>query len=441
MKNSKPKYHRISYAERVLIEDRLNDGYSLKGIAKSLDRSTSSISREINRHSILIKKATSCAHAGTCQVTNLCPDCQYHGNGICKRCSQCYKHCSLFTPMNCIVKEQSPYVCNACSKRAYCHLGVVIYRAKAADKAAVASGSESRKGFNLTLDDLDRIEEIAGPLIKQGQSPYHILLMHGNELGISEATLRRLIDRSELSVRNIDLRRQVKIKPRKKKADPDDLLRFKKAKEGHTWDDFLSFMSDNPNIHHVEMDCVEGTREDHAVLLTLHIKYLHLQLAVIMEEHTVSCVADALNRIEFSLGKDLFHEMFPVILTDNGHEFADRLLLERSIYEGKRTTIFYCEPNKSNEKGACERNHELIRFVIPKGTSLEPFNQTDISLMMNHINSYRRKSIGNRSPYELARFYGIRDDFFTLLGLAEIPADEINLTPRLFRYKNLFGQS
>lgn len=97
-------------------------------------------------------------------------------------------------------------------------MGVVLYKAKIADKEAIAVSSESRSGFNLTLEDLDRIEDKAVPLIKQGQSPYHILLTHGNELGISEATMRRLIDRSELTVRNIDLRRQVKLKPRKKET-------------------------------------------------------------------------------------------------------------------------------------------------------------------------------------------------------------------------------
>jgi len=441
MTKQKTKYQRLTYEERVLIEDRLNHGFSLKNIAIFLNRSPSSISREIKRHMVVIRPATSCLHINNCQVKNLCPDCRFKGNGICKRCPECHEKCNLFTPMLCPIKENSPYVCNACSKKAYCHMGVVLYKAKAADKEAVAVSSNSRSGFNLTLEDLDRIEDKAVPLIKQGQSPYHILLTHGKELGISESTLRRLIDRSELTVRNIDLRRQVKLKPRKKKTDPETLLRFKKAKEGHTWEDFLMYMNENPDIHHVEMDCVEGKKEDRAVLLTLHIKYLHLQLALIMEEHTLDCVAEALDKLEYSLGRDLFHEMFPILLTDNGHEFSDRLLLEHSIYGGKRTTIYYCEPNKSNEKGSAERNHELIRFAIPKSTSLETYSQSDINLMMNHINSYRRKSIGNRSPYELARFYGINEDFFALLGLEEIPPDEINLTPQLFHYKKASGQS
>lgn len=435
------KYQRLTYEERVLIEDRLNHGFSIKSIARFLNRSPSSISREIKKHSVIVKKATACIHVNDCEIKNLCTDCRFKGNGICKRCPDCHKKCTLFSPMLCPIKESSPYVCNTCSKKAYCHMGVTLYKAKIADKEAAATSSLSRSGFNLTLEDLERIEDIVVPLIRQGQSPYHILLTHKAALGISEATLRRLIDRSELTARNIDLRRQVKLKPRKKKSAPEELLRFKRAKEGHTWEDFLKYMQQNPDLHHVEMDCVEGAKEDHAVLLTLHIKYLHLQLAFILEDHTLSCVVDALDRLEFSLGKELFKEMFPVILTDNGHEFADRLLLEHSISGGKRTIVYYCEPNKSNEKGSCERNHELIRFVIPKGSTLEPYSQSDISLMMNHINSYRRRSIGNRSPYELAKFYGINEDFFTLLGLEEISPDKIELTPKLFRYKKMERQS
>ncbi len=122
--------------------------------------------------------------------------------------------------------------------------------------------------------------------------------------------------------------------------------------------------------------------------------------------------------------------MFPLILTDNGHEFADIDGMERSISGGKRTMIFFCEPNRSDEKSSCENNHKYIRYVIPKGTSLEPFMQQDISLMMNHVNSFRRRSIGGKCPYELAQIF-LPEDFFLLLGLTQIPDDEVNLTPSL----------
>ncbi len=56
------------------------------------------------------------------------------------------------------------------------------------------------------------------------------------------------------------------------------------------------------------------------------------------------------------------------VLTDNGPEFADedgiaRLLGER---DGE-TRLFYCDPIRSDQKGACERNHVEIRKLLPRG--------------------------------------------------------------------------
>lgn len=166
------------------------------------------------------------------------------------------------------------------------------------------------------------------------------------------------------------------------------------------------------------------------MLLTLHFPVFHMQLAYIMNEHTSSCVVQTLDMLEDVLGSELFKQVFPVIITDNGHEFMDIPGMERSLTGGNRTKIFFCEPNRSDEKGACENNHKLIRYVIPKGTSLEPFFQTDINRMMNHINSYSRKALYGNTPYGVAMKI-LPEDFFILLGLEIIPPLEVVLNPSL----------
>lgn len=65
-----------------------------------------------------------------------------------------------------------------------------------------------------------------------------------------------------------------------------------------------------------------------------------------------------------------------------------------------RTRIFYCDPGKAYQKGGIEKNHELIRYVISKGTSLEPFTQEDIFLLINHVNSYSRNQGSPFTPYD-----------------------------------------
>lgn len=136
--------------------------------------------------------------------------------------------------------------------------------------------------------------------------------------------------------------------------------------------------------------------------------------------------------LEEVLGTELFKQIFPVILTDNGHEFMDISGMERSINGGIRTKIFFCEPNRSDEKGACENNHKLIRYIIPKGTSLEPYMQADINLMMNHINSYSRRSLHSKTPYGVA-MQVLPDDFFILLGLELIDSKDVIMNPSLLR--------
>ena len=135
------------------------------------------------------------------------------------------------------------------------------------------------------------------------------------------------------------------------------------------------------------------------------------------------------------VGTDLFCEMFPLILTDNGHEFWDMEGMEQSITTGQRTHIFFCEPNRSDQKGACENNHKLFRCSVPKGTSIDGYMQSDMTLAANHINSYRRKSLFGMSPYEQAMKY-LPKDFFVLLGLELIPAENVMLKPALLSNRN-----
>ena len=85
------------------------------------------------------------------------------------------------------------------------------------------------------------------------------------------------------------------------------------------------------------------------------------------------------------------------------------------------------------QKAHIEKNHEYIRYVIPKGKSFDPYSQKDITLLMNHINSTRRPSLDDKSPYELIDEED-RDmqELFSLLKMDFIPPDEVHLMPDLF---------
>ena len=65
---------------------------------------------------------------------------------------------------------------------------------------------------------------------------------------------------------------------------------------------------------------------------------------------------------------------------------------------------------------------------------MDGYTQDDICLMMNHINSYGRKSLGGKSPYEIfASLYG--EEILRRMGAILIPPDEVTLRPSLLKNK------
>lgn len=430
MQNKKPSKH-LTFEQRCEIEALILQKRSIRSIARELEKSPSTILREINNH-MFIETPTlnDCANRSYCLKRNICGSLTC--KRLCKDCSRCKRHCTEYVQKQCPQREKEYLnLCNACKRsRKSCNYERHTYKASVAQKQYQTTLTESRNGFDLTCEELNKINEIVSPRIKQGQSVYHILETASNELTVSESTIRRLITNCELDARNIDLRTQVKRKQRSSGRRMTSELTAK-AKMGHLYKDFQAYIEQN-EVNVVEMDCVEGKKEDSCVLLTLHFPLLHMQLAFIMEEHTSACVVSTLDKIEQALGSELFSQIFEVIVTDNGHEFMDIPSMERSCFSGQRTKIFFCEPNRSDQKGSCENNHKLIRYVIPKGTSMDEYTQFDISLMMNHINSYKRKSLYGKTPFEVAKQL-LPEDFFILLGLEAIPAENVLLTPSLLK--------
>lgn len=407
-------------------------------IAKELGKSPSTITREIEKHSKITPMKNDCINYDICKKKKIsnsytCKYCQK----LCKICNicNCIKYCPDYIKSECKYIVNSPHVCNGCENIRFCKLEHRIYYALAAQKEYKASLVDKRIGFDLTEEQLLLIDEKVSPLVLAGQSPYAIIQELGDSIPCSEATIYRLIDAGLLKCRNIDLQERVKRKIRNHNRinNKDVYTIITENKKGHLWSDYLKYLKTHDEVA-VQLDCVEGKRDEEPTLMTLHWVKEHMQLYFIMDKQDSTNVVATFDKIESTLGFELFKEMFPIILTDNGHEFTDINGMERScVMQGKkRTTVFFCEPNRSDEKGNCERNHRLLRKIIPKGTSLKPYMQTDMTLITNHINSYVRKSLGGICPYDTA-METYDEDFFILLGLEMISGEEVNLTPSLVK--------
>ena len=132
------------------------------------------------------------------------------------------------------------------------------------------------------------------------------------------------------------------------------------------------------------------------------------------------------------LGEELYKKLFPILLADNGTEFSNPEALEKDDKGNLRSRVFYCDPSAPGQKGACENNHEFIRRVIPKGTDIGLYSESQITKMMNHINSYGRPELGDKSPFEMFAFY-YGSNVLDLLGVKQISPNEIILKPDLLK--------
>jgi IS30 family transposase len=277
------------------------------------------------------------------------------------------------------------------------------------------------------------LDDLISPLLMQGQSLAHIYAFHGHEIPCCRKTLYNYIDQGVFTARNIDLRRRVRYKCKPRKKGTRISLAAKEFRIGRTYEDFQRYIAEHPDVPVVEMDTVEGGKENSTqTFLTMIFRNCHLMLIFILAEKTQDCVIGVLDTLCEKLGIRVFQELFPVILTDNGVEFQFPARLECDENGEIRTKVFYCNPNSSWQKGMIEKNHEYIRYVIPKGDSLDPFDQTDVTLLMNHINSEARDSLNGCTPFKLSQLL-LNNKLHSLLKLMEIPADQVTLKPSLLK--------
>lgn len=427
------KNKHLAYEERSQIEHLLRARKSIKEIARSLGKSPSTISREIKKHAVPSDKSAvgrirnRCVHRRNCSKIYLCEDKPNCKKQRCSSCNLCNSVCPEFVEEHCQRLASPPYVCNGCETEHLCTLRKQYYLHRLAHTAYKEVLVQSRVGVNISEEELLRLDGFLSPLIKNGQSIHHIVVSNPDEFICCEKSIYRYVNGCLLSARNIDMPRVCRIKLRKSK--PVEHKVDKLCRVGRTYDDFLKYMDANPDTNIVEMDTVEGIKGG-SVLLTLHFKNCGFMLAFLRERNTSQSVIDIFRHLYSILGKDSFQRLFPVILTDNGTEFSNPSALETADDHTRITSIFYCDPSSPYQKPNIENNHEFIRRILPKGRSFDDLTQSDILLMMNHINSYSREKLNNKSPHEsFSFFYG--QETLDLLGAILISPNEILLRSSL----------
>ena len=417
----------LTLDERKIIQTGIENRSNKVDIAKTIGKDPTTVAKEIRKH------------------RTFKPRNQFLYPSICihrQECGGCKKQCSRYEEIKCNKRDKSPGACNKCPKIATCHLDKYFYYATTANEEYRTDLVDFRDGINMTTLEVKELANILKPLLDQGQSLYQIKSSH-KEIKQCIKTLYSYIEMGvfkDYGIDNFSLKEKVNRKQFKNK--------YKKRKEpvnyeNHKYRDYLKFKEDNPEVPTTEMDTVLNAQSG-PYIQTFYFEGSGIIIGFIHKEKTSESMSKTLDKLEDKLGHDLYRELFSLILTDRGVEFEKVDLFKFNKETGEfRTNIFYCDAYQSSQKPHIENTHNYIRDIIPNEFDISNITQDDLDLMFSHINSTPRKSLKDKTPYEVFKFMMSTSDnpqrgkeILDSLNIKEIKRDEVTLKPYLLKHNN-----
>lgn len=156
-------------------------------------------------------------------------------------------------------------------------------------------------------------------MLKQGQSPYQIVISHP-ELHVSEKPLYNYIENDvfhEVSgITSLDLRRQVSRKISKKESKGYKKRADRTYLRGRTHKDCMVSLSDHPKVFVTQMDMVYSNETTGPFLQIFEFVRAGILFALRQEEKATSTMQKGVSLLETILGKELFRKYVHVLLTD-----------------------------------------------------------------------------------------------------------------------------
>ena len=263
-------YGRLTRHERNAIERMLDRNRSAREIAAELGRSPSTVTREVAAHRYVTAPRSRYGEPAPEDLSGACPR-----------------------------LAAWPRCCNGCShRRGYgcSRRPRVFYSARRAQEAADAELSSSRSGIDETEEGAAaKLAAIRGGLAR-GLSPQQIA---ATTPGLSASTVYRWVDAGYDGMTNMELRRKVGYRPRKRAAGRAATRHS--ARRSHAA--FLA-LGEDACAAAWEMDTVEGAGCDSARLLTLLHRPSRFQLALPLPDGACASVLAALSSLRAVLGED-----------------------------------------------------------------------------------------------------------------------------------------
>lgn len=402
----KPLGKHLDRSKREVIVNGLENQLTAKEIGSLINVDATSVSREIKKRRVLKK--------GSFNDTSICTDCANKKacskRGVCNR-KGCKKKCLNCTTMNycpskvkfeCKSKERFPFVCNGCKKKDICPLDKWMYYASTADNNYRKILHESRIGIDKTPEDFEIINKAVSEGVEKGQSLYHIAHTLEGSSKVSTSSLYRYIHNEYLIVSVHQLPKVVTLKKRKKKIPSAYEYKENKGidRTGHLYKDWIIYQAKNRIVTYWEMDFLGVPHCSSKMILSLTIPQIEFIALYIIKNPNNEKVIDIFNEIENSLGIDIFKNLFEAVLTDRDSKFSDIEKFECSKFGEKRTSLFFCDSGRSNQKPNIENINGQLRLYIDKKADISDATQEQCYELSSHLNSRLLASLGASCPVD-----------------------------------------
>ena len=306
-------------------------------IASSLNLHSTSFSRAIKRHRLLVERSdklcfcSTCSHHWSCSLHFRC------GHRTCQHlCDGCkfLTSCDVYLRYPCRTFDRYPHVCNGCSCELKCKLRRFIYHAGVADMTAHAALVSSRSGFNLPQNQYDHLNQLMYfGLVDKRQSIHHFIQSIENQAMPFEKTIYRYIDSGQFSTRNHHLLKKVTLKPRQKSLSIYAYPENKNInRPGRLLKDWLVYQRKFAIIDYWQMDFLGKPHASSKEVLVLTIPVLSFTLLYLLEDATAAKVQALFDAIEANLGtplisKNCFLRFYPIVTANLTISYQLNLIL------------------------------------------------------------------------------------------------------------------
>ena len=342
--NTKRNYKHLDKTERNLIEAWLNEGKKQSEIAELLDRSKSTVSREIKRGT-------------TTQLKQV--------NGY--------------------TQEVEVY---------FAETGQAVY-----DKNREKSQSKGQKAYSQkfwdTFKKAHNKRMFTGKNRKYNIKTFVVVYQRKkpSEKVPTFKTVYNYIHSGEFFIKPIDLPVMVTLKPRKNKHSRPKGTN--KRKLGRSISDRSETILNRESIGHWEADLVQGKKgKNEPVVLTLVERLSRYAIS----RKLINAKSDTVQEALLNITKKE-PNIFDSITFDNGSEFSQAASLEDD--SSLDLEIYFCHAYSAWERGSNENFNKLLREFIPKGESLHHFTDEEVIEAAQRINQRVREVNDYRSAEEV----------------------------------------